>query len=293
MPTGFARRRRWRIRNTGHDRAGQQRTDAGYLHQPAACLGPAGIGQDAPVVVEDLLLDHLELGAQHRKAGPCLVRQSRIILIGDDSDQPIQSPASDSCGDAELGHVGAQGVADLGALPRQDLAHPVQHHGRLLVRRLRANEPHRRPGHRFADRLGIGRIVLAALHIGLHVLRRHQLDLVPQRGQLTRPVVGRGARFHTDEAGRQLLEQLQQLPPRKPAPQHRLALRVDTVNLENRLCQIQPNNRYLFHRHSPLRLIRRKLPREVESRPRHQLRTLGSQQLNVSSAPSSRSEVAS
>jgi len=42
-----------------------------------------------------------------------------------------------------------------------------------------------------------------------------------------------------------------------------------TVNLKNRLGQIQPNNRYLLHRHSPLRLISRELTRGVESRPRH------------------------
>jgi len=96
----------------------------------------------------------------------------------------------------------SQGVADLRALSGQDLAHAVQHHGRLLVWRLPANEPHRGPGYRFTDRLGIGRIVLPALDIGLHVLRRHQLHLMSQRRQLTRPMMGRSAGFHPDKAWR-------------------------------------------------------------------------------------------
>jgi hypothetical protein len=45
---------------------------------------------------------------------------------------------------------------------------------------------------RLADRLGVGRIVLVALDLSLHVLRRHQTNLVTELRQLTRPVVRRG-----------------------------------------------------------------------------------------------------
>jgi len=40
-----------------------------------------------------------------------------------------------------------------------------------------------------ADRRGIGRIGLAALHIGLDVGGRHDADLVAGRRQLTRPAM--------------------------------------------------------------------------------------------------------
>ena len=49
-----------------------------------------------------------------------------------------------------------------------------QHHDTLLLRGLHAHEAHGRPRHRFADRLRICRVVLAALHVGIHVLRRHR-----------------------------------------------------------------------------------------------------------------------
>ena len=40
---------------------------------------------------------------------------------------------------------------------------------------------------RFADRLGIGPVVLVALDIGLDVLRRHQTHRVTEPGNLPRP----------------------------------------------------------------------------------------------------------
>ena len=46
-----------------------------------------------------------------------------------------------------------------------------------------------RPRHRFTDRLRICRVVLATLDVGLHVLRRHQLNLMTERNQFTGPVV--------------------------------------------------------------------------------------------------------
>ena len=46
----------------------------------------------------------------------------------------------------------------------------MEHHGALLLRALDLDEPHRRPGNRLADCLGIRSIILLALHIGLDVI---------------------------------------------------------------------------------------------------------------------------
>ena len=56
----------------------------------------------------------------------------------------------------------------------------MHHQHRLLIDVLDRNEPHQRSRHRLADRCSIRRIVLVALDVGLHVGRRHQLDLVAQ-----------------------------------------------------------------------------------------------------------------
>lgn len=74
-------------------------------------------------------------------------------------------------------------------------------------------------------------------------MRRHQPDLVAKRHKLAHPVMRRGARLDPDKAVRLLLEQVQQLTAGELAPQNNLALRVDTLNLENRLGRIPPNNR--------------------------------------------------
>ncbi len=49
-----------------------------------------------------------------------------------------------------------------------------------------------RTPNRLTDRFGIGRIVLVALEIGLHVLRWHQPHFLTQLGKFTCPIVRRG-----------------------------------------------------------------------------------------------------
>src|SRR3712207_7309860 len=48
-----------------------------------------------------------------------------------------------------------------------------------------------------------GRVVLASLHVGLDVLRRHQPHLMPEGPQLARPEVRGRAGLDADQAGRQ------------------------------------------------------------------------------------------
>src|ERR1700688_205616 len=55
----------------------------------------------------------------------------------------------------------------------------------LLLGRFDLYETHGRPPHRLADRLGVGRIVLVALDVGLHVLRWHQPHLMAKLRQFT------------------------------------------------------------------------------------------------------------
>jgi hypothetical protein len=67
----------------------------------------------------------------------------------------------------------------------------------LLLNTLHSNKAHVRSTHRFADRLGIIGVVLVALHVGLHELRRNQADGVASSLKFSRPMVRTGARFHT------------------------------------------------------------------------------------------------
>jgi hypothetical protein len=57
----------------------------------------------------------------------------------------------------------------------------VQHQRRLLLRALDRNEAHSGARHRFAAGIGVGRVVLAALDIGLGVSRRYEQHFVINR----------------------------------------------------------------------------------------------------------------
>jgi hypothetical protein len=96
---------------------------------------------------------------------------------------------------------------------------------------------------RFADRRRVGRVVLVAPHIGLHMRRRDQLHLMPERQQLPPPMMRRGARFHRHHARRQFAEKSDEPPARQLARDDDLALRIDGVNLKDLFRQIEPDPR--------------------------------------------------
>jgi len=95
------------------------------------------------------------------------------------------------------------------------------------------------------DRFSIRRIMLVGLDVRLDELRRDQLDVVPLRLQLARPVMGAAARFHADQARRQVRKKWGHLIPLELLAEDDLALRIHTVNLEHALCQINANCRNL------------------------------------------------
>ena len=113
-------------------------------------------------------------------------RLARAAMILHELGRPVDALRSD---DPELGAVAADGVDQHGPLAHQKLARPMQHQHALPLGTLDRHEPHGRPLHRLADRLGVGGVVLLAPDVGLHVGRRHQPHLVPKR-EFARPIVG-------------------------------------------------------------------------------------------------------
>jgi esterase/lipase superfamily enzyme len=115
----------------------------------------------------------------------------------------------------------------------------VQDQHALLLFALHRHKAHVRPRHRLADSLRIGRVVLAALEVGLDVARRHQPDLMAKRRQFRGPMVRGRTGLDADQAWRKVSEELQQLgPPQLPSNNNR-ADGVDTVNLKHSLRDIQ------------------------------------------------------
>ncbi len=138
-------------------------------------------------------------------------RQTCILFARNDLQQLLDPFAPLRSHNAELCHVRPQSIDQLGPLPHQKVTRAMQHQLPLLLDRFDLHKTHGRPPHRLADRLGIGGIVLVALDVGLHVLRRHQPHLMAKLREFTRPIVRRGAGLHADLARRQRLEERQNL----------------------------------------------------------------------------------
>src|SRR5262245_18144819 len=103
------------------------------------------------------------------------------------------------------------------------------------------------PGIKFMVDNETGGIVLVALDVRLHVLRRHQSHLVPKRAQLPRPVVRRRARLQANQTWRQSTEERQNLRTPKLLAQNRRSLCIDPVHLKNMLRQVQSDRSNLAH----------------------------------------------
>src|SRR5271166_4950007 len=87
----------------------------------------------------------------------------------------------------------AQGVQRRGALAGEQLARPVAHQLGLVVDSAHRHEALTGAHRRLANRRRIGRVVLVAPDIGLHVRGRDQLDLEAEPQQLPPPMMRRRA----------------------------------------------------------------------------------------------------
>ena len=72
-----------------------------------------------------------------------------------------------------------------------------------------------------------GGIVLVALNVGLHVLRRHQPHLMTKLREFTRPIMGRGTGLRADKARWQRFEERQHLAAPQLLPNDDLFGRVN------------------------------------------------------------------
>jgi hypothetical protein len=123
------------------------------------------------------------------------------------------------------------------------MARTMEHQAALLLGRLGLHKPHVRPGDRFADCLGVGSIVLLPLDVGPHVGRRHQPHAMTERLELARPVVRRCAGINPNDVRRQLLEERQDVPAFELAADDHITVRVDAVDLKDRLRYVETDRR--------------------------------------------------
>src|SRR6476646_10773213 len=85
--------------------------------------------------------------------------------------------------------VSANRVDQLGSLPHQQITGSKHQPGRLLLLALNGHESHAWPLGRFADRLGIDRVILLPPHERLYIGGRDQPDFMAKLSELTGPVM--------------------------------------------------------------------------------------------------------
>jgi hypothetical protein len=194
----------------GDQGTGCRRANAGELHQAPAALVLLGRFGNGLAVFLDTFIQSVSVDEQVADAAIHPTRE--CFKMG--TDFPAQAFDFLRQHNPELADQAAQTVEERGALFNKTLPGTVQAEDGLLVDVLDRHETHVGPGDGFADGGGIGSIVFApfAAHpVRRHKLGGHQFDGVAKAAELSRPVVGTGAGFHADQAGRQLGDHFEQL----------------------------------------------------------------------------------
>jgi hypothetical protein len=212
----------------------------------ARLVGPVP-RHDHSIELQDLLLETEQLSAERGKARTGNLRYPFVAWIGNDMQQFRNPSTPDRRDNAELGEVSSDRVNHSRLLADEQMACAMKHQAALLLGRLCGHEPHGCPGDGLADRLGICRIVLLPLDVGLHVGWRHQAHEMAESLEFARPIVRRGASLHANQAWWQLLEERQEVAPLQlPADDH-LTSGINSVNLEDRLGNVETDCRDRLH----------------------------------------------
>src|SRR5262249_30919957 len=185
-----------------------------------------------------------------------VARQPFIAAFRHNRNQLMQSFTPLRCHQPELGKVRTKCVDQLSPLTDQEVPRPVQHQHALLLDVLDRHKSHRWPRDGLADRRRIGRIVLAALHIGFDIGWRHEPRVMSQLFELACPLMRRCARFHANAARRQIGKELKNSRSTNALADHHRAICINTVNLKQILGDIQTDRANLAHGRFPSMWLR-------------------------------------
>ena len=129
-------------------------------------------------------------------------------------------------------------VNELGSLPHQQITGPKHQTRRLLLFALHRHKPHARALRRFADRLGIDRVVLLPLHKRLYIGGRDQPNFMAKLGELTGPVMRSTTCLQRYRATRLGCEEIQQLSAADPLAEYPSTPLIRSVSVKNMLGDI-------------------------------------------------------
>ena len=195
--------------------------------------------------LDDLRFQFIDLGVQGlevvHKALDQESKGARQFVAG------VFQECGDSAGDVpyalgnDQAHFGQQ-ASDLVGLGGsgfdEALAHRVQCQHALLLNVLDGHKAHVGAGYCLADGFCIGCVVFIGFDVGFDELGSYEFDGVAQALELASPVVGAAAGFHADQTRGQVHKERGHLVTLQLLLKNGLAVRVDAVELEDVLCQI-------------------------------------------------------
>ena len=155
-----------RIRDAGNQSGRQRRTDTGDIVEPPARLTGSVPSPDHTIELQNLCLQHLQLGTESGHTRTCNLGQSPVTCISDDAEQLLDTMASDRRDNPELRKMSAESIDHRGLLADEQVTGTMKRQATLLLRRLGRDEPHVGPGDRLADRLGVSRSFLCRFTYG-------------------------------------------------------------------------------------------------------------------------------
>src|SRR4029077_570099 len=104
--------------------------------EPLARLVGSVPSVDHAVELQNLRLEHPQLGAERDEAGARNFRQPLVTCVSDDPEQFLNAIASDRRDDPELGKMGTDRIDHRGLLADEQMARAMEHQAALLLARL-------------------------------------------------------------------------------------------------------------------------------------------------------------
>ena len=108
-------------------------TNARYIVEPPASFTGSMPGHDQTIELQNLRLQRLQLGAESNDTGACNLGQPLVIGIGGNTEQLLDTIASDRRDDPKLCKMGANGVDHCGLLADKEMARTMEHQAALLL----------------------------------------------------------------------------------------------------------------------------------------------------------------
>jgi len=249
----------FRATDGGDERRRYECGEAGDRRQPAGVVSLLHPSDELGVESRDTPIQFGPLRASVGDEQDHAWAQPRsALLVHEDGEEQLELPLALRGDHSALQQDGAQLVDQGRSLPDQPVPRPMERLHVELVLALQLDKPHRRSRRSLGDPFRVAIVVLLRLDAGPNIFGRHQPHLVAVAGEDVAEVMGAAARFHSDNASRQLLREPDERLAPHLASHDDGAGRVKSHHAADVLAEIDAKDRDCRQSHSPFLLLKRR-----------------------------------